>query len=505
MDYDQDETWGTVLEGGIVNLKKRLIATLMAGVFSVSSVTAYAGWMEDFYNSAGAAANNTPGSAIKTQSMVGYSGGGISWRVPNKMFQPFQITPPSFGAGCNGIDAYLGSFSFVNKEAFVQALRNMGQAAIGQFFMVALRSLSPDIATTLTEINDIAQRINALGLNTCQAGKAIGNSVASALFENSQIDASNSSRASGESTDNFDATQNINQGGPKKTLTTLMKEIFGGGTGPTSGADLGSHPAVPIKMNLVYYLLQHSNQDLSADEMRVMMSLFGASPIINTTTSGGDDDKGQVMSNDKGPLFSFSELVGDPHDDTSSIQIYKCLEEANCIELSAQQESIASFSKMAFDVITTLQTGVNSGVDPLPNLSPLQKTVLKLSSIPLVRYVTLSTTSPAQQVALDNLKGELAQFAGLDAATNLVRTYRRYLDRALATNSDLPKDLIAGAERARDNARAIQKAMEDEINHIYAVRGRPFEKLDELDKIERKMYADMNRDLANAAHFGLTR
>ena len=77
----------------------RITAGALAVWMAFLPLQASADWMQDFYSSAGAAANITHPQAIASQNVVGYSGGGLSWRVPNKTFQPVAITGPSLKSG----------------------------------------------------------------------------------------------------------------------------------------------------------------------------------------------------------------------------------------------------------------------------------------------------------------------------------------------------------------------------------------------------------------------
>ena len=61
-----------------MKLRTRITAATVAVTLAFGSVTAYADWIGDFYTSAGAAVNTTAPQAIASQSVVGYSGGGLS-------------------------------------------------------------------------------------------------------------------------------------------------------------------------------------------------------------------------------------------------------------------------------------------------------------------------------------------------------------------------------------------------------------------------------------------
>ena len=87
--------------------------------------------MQDWFNDIGAYGNVTGANAYRGQTMNFYTGGSLYMRTPVRNYPLASITPPSFRAGCGGIDLYAGSFSFINKDQFVALLRNIGNNAIG--------------------------------------------------------------------------------------------------------------------------------------------------------------------------------------------------------------------------------------------------------------------------------------------------------------------------------------------------------------------------------------
>ena len=48
----------------------------------------------------------------------------------------------------------------------------------------------------------------------------------------------------------------------------------------------------------------------------------------------------------------------------------------------------------------------------------------------------------------------------------------------------------------------LREQMHKKVNHFYSARGNPFQKLDQLDRAERFMYANLNTMLAANARFG---
>ena len=95
--------------------------------------------MQDWFNDIGAYGNVTGPNAYRGQTMNLYTGGSLYMRTPVRNYQLASIAPPSFTAGCGGIDLFAGSFSFINKEQFVALLRNIGNNAIGAAFKTFAR------------------------------------------------------------------------------------------------------------------------------------------------------------------------------------------------------------------------------------------------------------------------------------------------------------------------------------------------------------------------------
>ena len=475
-------------------LKTRLTACALAVTLTASTMPANAGWMEDFYQSAGSAANVTPAQAISTQSLLGYSGGGVTWRVPNRTFQPFQINPPSIKAGCGGIDAFLGGFSFVNKDAFVQALRNFGQAAVGYFFMLALRSMAPEVAVTLEAINDIAQRVNQFGMGSCQAAKLAVDTFAGQWLEDNRRDASSYARSVGEFVDHFDATLGIATA--KDAMQRKYMQNYGKDKSLVTSADIGNNP--PVDVNLVYWLMKQSNQDVSDDEINVIMSLVGPAYIIKSFDTGTE---GGVINDGKGESLSFLDLVGSPDQDTANIKLWKCAN-SECTDLTNATESIKSFSRMAYELIDKLRAAIISKTNPLSSLTPLERSVLNLSSLPLARYAALTYTSGIVSGAAGAMQSDIAQLVGLDAASNFIRFYSQLLEKAAAGGGSKLKNIEEGkVERIRERIKALNAEVASLSMNIYALRGKPFEKMEELAKIERSMYSSLNANLAASARF----
>ena len=148
---------------------KMLRFTAMATALSIALVPAKATFLDDFYSSSGTTTNVTPGGVYQGQSSSVIAGGGLSVRVPNRTFNPITFSPPSVSAGCGGIDLYLGAFGFPSGAEMTAFLRNVGQAAGGIAFSIALKALSPELDSTIADFSKRMQSMVSDFKNSCQA------------------------------------------------------------------------------------------------------------------------------------------------------------------------------------------------------------------------------------------------------------------------------------------------------------------------------------------------
>lgn len=129
--------------------------------------------MESMFKSMGGMASvNGPGS-FRSQSMGVVTGGDIQWRIPSRNYQLYSAQMPSISAGCGGIDARLGSFSYINEEKFKQMLEALGDATVGLLFQAALSTLSPQLKGVLDTLESITRFVNKANVNSCEAAQEL--------------------------------------------------------------------------------------------------------------------------------------------------------------------------------------------------------------------------------------------------------------------------------------------------------------------------------------------
>lgn len=128
--------------------KTRKFSTYCVALFTglVLAGQAHAGFLNDFYEEAGAQAAYTPAGIYATSSMNTMMGGRYVLKVPRQDFQPFYMSAPHLIAGCGGIDFFFGGFSIPSKDEFLDFARSIGTALPGVAFHLALNR-SPNLET----------------------------------------------------------------------------------------------------------------------------------------------------------------------------------------------------------------------------------------------------------------------------------------------------------------------------------------------------------------------
>lgn len=483
-----------------MKLRTRLSTSVVACIFALTTINANADWIGDFYNAAGAGSNVTMPQAISSQSAVGFSGGGLTWRVPNKNFQPVRITPPSLKAGCGGIDAYLGSYSFVNKDEFVQALRNFGQAAVGYFFELALRTMAPEIAVTLDVINDLATRMNQFSMNSCASAKAAVNTLAGPLLADRREEAAGYAKALGGYVDSFAANFDMKTD-YAKTLENKYKQNYGKDRSALVDADAGK--ALPVHVNVLRWAIDNANAtDLSVDEKDLIMSMVGPTLII-TSADTGDGTKNDTQ-NSKPATIKFADLVGtDPFGGTATgLKLLVCSDsQVECLEPVESVKFFKPFNVRALEAANAIKANI-SGRIAGGTLSSEHLTVLKLSSVPLYRAAAMSESAGVAAIVAESLISDLADYTAVDAAVRMVNYYMAATDKALSVAyGKLPSAYHPELQAMRTRITDLKADMNAQVRHFYRQKGDPIVKIDQLDKAERMMYANLNTMLAANARF----
>ena len=150
---------------------------------SFSAAADVNGDMNNFFNKLGFASNTSQPQVWQGQAAGYASGGSLYARTQVKTIQLVSMTLPDINAGCGGIDAYLGSFSFINSEQLQRFGKQIMSNAAGYFFDLALQTTVPEIKTAKDFLQKMATDMNSMNLSSCQAAQGI----VGGLFPRTQV------------------------------------------------------------------------------------------------------------------------------------------------------------------------------------------------------------------------------------------------------------------------------------------------------------------------------
>ncbi len=123
----------------IKNFASLLLATILS-VF-VAAMPAQAdlqGEMNQFFDSL---ANTTNPTITSTARRGVIAGGNVQIRNRIVDTNLVTFTPPSFQAGCGGVDLFGGSFSYVSGDQIVPLLKAVASNAVGYAFQIGLSAI----------------------------------------------------------------------------------------------------------------------------------------------------------------------------------------------------------------------------------------------------------------------------------------------------------------------------------------------------------------------------
>lgn len=325
--------------------------------------------LDKLFASLGNNSNYSQPGAFQGQAAGYYTGGGFMMRTQSKSFNPIQVSLPRMGAGCRGIDAYFGGFSFMKGDQLIKLLRNMGTQAATYAFQLALKTMAPQVENLFAQLRSIALQANSLMLEDCrmvQSMYAAALPKHSAMQEQACIDV----RQSGDGEDWFAAKQHCSSHAQVQRGVTRQQKI-------SPDLLLGEY-------NLVWRVLQKI-PELSKDKVvaEFIMSITG------TLISRKADDRGFIAAYLKG----------------GTTQQLSC-SDAKCLKATWKQVSIVAGSKQT--MLEKVSLKITSVFNKYLNKQPLTKSEIGFLNdtvkLPVYRYIQVSAASGSFPLMHDALE-----------------------------------------------------------------------------------------------------
>lgn len=379
-----------------------LLLGVLIGLSSTASADVNSD-MNNFFNKLGFASNTSQPQVWQGQAAGYASGGSIYARTQVKQIQLVSMTLPDINAGCGGIDAYLGAFSFINGEQLQRFAKQIMSNAAGYFFDLALQTTVPEIKQAKDFLQKLATDINSTNLSSCQAAQGI----VGGLFPRTQVSQQKVCQdISGESnifSDWAASRQGCTVGGK---LDSVQDK-----------AGAKDKERVMKNINLMWNALSKNrlfdgNKELKEFIMTLTGSLvFGANGEI-TPLPARTTDRDLVKA-----------MMGG-----GTAQIYHCNDADKCLKVVSNTNVTISKDKALKAQISSLLTSIQNKAITDTAMTEQEKGFISSTSIPVFKYLV----DPQMLGISNSLVYQLTDYIGYDI---LLQYIQELIQQARATLS----------------------------------------------------------------------
>ena len=408
--------------------KKILTSILVAASLIAAPANANVGaGMQSWFNSMGGFSNTTPPSSYQGQTMNGFSGGGFYARTPTANYQLANMTPPSLNVGCGGIDLTAGSFSFINRAQLTAMFQNIG-TSISYGFLLAIKSSMPQMASLFEYLQDAANKVNAMNVNTCQMTQGVASVVGSAI---SDAKANGISHTAGvltnQASDAFSAWSATPAN--KQAAVAQLKT-----TSPTTASEISPG-------NVVWQALSHTT-GLDNNDKLFIMSMTGTI-IINDANSNGTGAKANWRYVEPTGLTANDFIGYNNEGPNQPLSIFTCDTPTDCLNPTVSPTPVPQFLTMVTAKLNALETNLANRQQQ--NVSDFY--LVDVSSIPVWKMISVSNASTP------NLVGQYTKAIAVDIAYKYITSIFKTAKAVLANSENETKAADASEATRKLTAR----------------------------------------------------
>jgi len=359
--------------------------------------------------------SNTNRPGVVNDQLGGYmTGGSLHTRNSVSDVTPMNIQLPSLSMGCGGIDLHTGGFGYINSAALEKLIKNIGSSAISYGTMLTIKTISPQVADVLSQLEAMARFLNSQNINSCQMGALIASGVFPKTAASQEL-ACNAKSMGNSNIGNYFAAR---EGCSSKDKATANKDGYDGILG--------------TEFNLVWHALKKLNQDMPKVKIEDLMSLSGT-----LISKPNNDGKGGITLTHKNSLIKDSKLIeaklyGGAGD---QMKLYQCMDSEKCIDLRYKMEAMTrdqSYLALIQKIITSIADKLmKETAGSTENLTPEEMHVVQTSSVPIVSIISLETALKGNGVALAT--EEYAELVAFDYLISYLDSMLDEVYKALST------------------------------------------------------------------------
>lgn len=320
--------------------------------------------------------NKNKAAYIQTQLAGHFTLGSASERNAVQRAQIAAIQLPSINADCGGIDIFNGGFSFINAEGMISMLKNIGSAAKGFAFHLALETVSPQIASGIKHLSKVAQDINALSMGSCEGAAALLGAVAprhSKLHENTcKLMASHR----GRSTDFVSSRTGCHERGQERAQQNANME-----------RDLPN--VMQEACNVAWYVI--NKNDIWKDRPDLKETLMSVTGTVIT----GDNRTFTIL-----PPLALNDDFFTAFAEGGTTEIYQCTERKRCLIVTKAHRHIPIL-ETHFSQVEALLFGIEDKIYMDQPLSVEEKNLIAETQIPILKIINIMSASQRNQAPMN--------------------------------------------------------------------------------------------------------
>ena len=379
-----------------------MLAVATIGLFPSIGHSDTASDLRDFWEKSGGGVNVT-GPLVYNGQRAGYATmGSVQVRTRVRQSNLVNIQLPSVRAGCGGIDLFGGAFSFISAEELIAMMEAIMQNAAGFAFELALESMSPAIQETVAKLRDLIQRVNAMNINSCEAGQVLASSLWPRMDGASQHICSTLGGYQGLFADRIAARHGCGSGGTQNaTLRQANDEL---------------RDQVPIDVNYAWEGIK-KNAFLYSDRSLAEFFMTLTGTVI--TTAPADDNQGP-QHRPIAPRAGDSDLV-EVLVEGGTAQIQRCDETSKCLNPTTASVTIPASSSLLTHTISAIDS-MRDAIQNNGTISDEAVALVGMTSIPVLDL--LITGMSYQHVFVQSEIDAIAEVVAVDLAMI-------YIDQAL--------------------------------------------------------------------------
>ena len=427
----------------------------------------------------GAAVNTTGPTAFEGQASGHWTLGNLYLRSPVRSEAIATVSLPSFRSGCGGIDAFAGAFSFIDSDQLVAFARAIAQNAAGFAFELALETISPVIAETMSKLRALAQWANNRNVNSCETAQALVGAVWSRNDRASAAICAAIGTSQGIFTDYAAARHGCGADGRRhSTLAAASGEL----------AD-----QAPVNVNYAWRAVQASaflgtDTQLAEFAMSVSGTVIVTAPTADSDTSGPRVRVLEPLALDRRVTEVLMEGGGD-------LPVYRCDTASLCLNPTLGLVSIPAdrgFRARVTGLLRDLVAAVRA--DTAPPAAALG--LVNLTTLPVYRVA--NTAAAYRGAVVDQEIDALAEAVALDLLQVWIADLHRTVEERAGTLDIADGDQLT---RWREGLRANRTALArhrheglERFNTALAV-------VEKLRLIETELAGALSADLRAALAF----